>query len=371
MRGEVRPGDTVVVKVGSTSLVGSSGEPEHDRLAALVGDLADLRDAGINVVLVSSGAIAAGLHPLGFDSRPNDIPSLQAAAAVGQGRLFNKYSGLLAERGLTAAQILLTRYDFMHRQQYLNARNTLEKLLSLGAIPIVNENDTIAVDEIRFGDNDRLAALVANLVRARSLLLLTDAKGLHSADPRVDPSAPVIDEVERITPELERAAGGRGSDISSGGMASKVAAAWVATFSGVGVVVAGAFEPDIVGRAVRGERVGTYFHPHPRRVSARRLWIAFGQPPRGSVVVDDGAKSAVVRDGRSLLAVGVVGVRGSFHPGDTVDLAALDDGVFARGLVRFSSEELDSVKGRRTGELAGREVIHRDHLIVLEDAGDD
>ena len=371
MRGEARPGDTVVVKVGSTSLVGPSGEPEHDRLATLVSDLADLRDAGINVVLVSSGAIAAGLHPLGFASRPSDIPSLQAAAAVGQGRLFNSYSRLLADRGLTAAQILLTRYDFMHRQQYLNARNTLEKLLTIGAVPVVNENDTIAVDEIRFGDNDRLAALVANLVRAKLLLLLTDAKGVHSTDPRVDPDAPVIDEVERITPELERAAGGRGSDISSGGMASKVAAAWVATFSGVGVVVAGAFEPDIVGRATRGERAGTYFHPHPRRVSARRLWIAFGQPPRGAVVVDEGAKSAVVRDGRSLLAVGVVDVKGSFGPGDTVDLALVDDGVFARGLVRFSSEELDSAKGRRTGELAGREVIHRDHLIVLEDAGDD
>ena len=370
MRAEAGPGDTVVVKVGSTSLVGASGEPEHDRLQTLVGDLADLRAGGINVVFVSSGAIAAGLHPLGFTSRPSDIPSLQAAAAVGQGRLFNSYSGLLADRGLTAAQVLLTRYDFMHRQQYLNARNTLEKLLSIGAVPIVNENDTIAVDEIRFGDNDRLAALVANLVRAKLLLLLTDAKGLHSVDPRVDPGAPVIDEVERITPELERVAGGRGSDISSGGMASKVAAAWVATFSGVGVVVAGAFEPDVVRKATTGERVGTYFHAHPRRVSARRLWIAFGQPPRGTVAVDQGARKAVVRDGRSLLAVGVVAVSGTFAPGDTVDLSTPENKVFARGLVRFSSEDLDSVKGRRTGEAAGHEVIHRDHLIVLEDAAD-
>jgi len=368
MRAEAVPGDTVVVKVGSTSLVGVSGEPEHDRLATLVRDLADLRARGIKVVLVSSGAIAAGLHPLGFRARPNDIPSLQAAAAVGQGRLFNSYSHLLAERGLTAGQVLLTRYDFMHRQQYLNARNTLEKLLSIGAVPIVNENDTIAVDEIRFGDNDRLAALVANLVRAKLLLLLTDARGLHSTDPRIDPGAALIDEVERITPELERIAGGRGSDVSSGGMASKVAAAWVATFSGVGVVVAGAFEPDIVGRATRGESAGTYFHPHPRRVSARRLWIAFAQPPRGTVVVDEGAKRAVVSQGRSLLAVGVVEVSGSFAPGDTVDLSTGSERVFARGLVRLSSEDLDSVKGRRTGEVAGKEVIHRDHLIVLEDA---
>ncbi len=367
MRADAGPGDTVVVKVGSTSLVGISGEPEHERLVTLVRDLADLRERGINVVLVSSGAIAAGLHPLGFRSRPSDIPSLQAAAAVGQGRLFNSYSELLASRGLTAAQVLLTRYDFMHRQQYLNARNTLTRLLSIGAVPIVNENDTIAVDEIRFGDNDRLAALVANLVGAKLLILLTDAKGLHAADPRIEPDAPVIDEVERITPELERVAGGRGSDISSGGMASKVAAAWVATFSGVGVVVAGAFEPDVIGRAVRGEPAGTYFHPHRRRISARRLWIAFGQPPRGTVVVDEGARRAVVRSKRSLLAVGVTDVVGSFSSGDTVDLAS-EEGVFARGLVRFSSEELDSAKGRRTGELAGREVIHRDHLIVLEDS---
>ncbi len=323
----------------------------------------------MRVVLVSSGAIAAGLHPLSLDGRPSDIPSLQAAAAVGQGRLFNSYARLLHERGLTAAQILLTRYDFMHRQQYLNARNTLERLLALDAVPIVNENDTIAVDEIRFGDNDRLAALVANLVRAQLLVLLTDAKGLHASDPKRDPNAPLLEEVDRITPELERSAGGRGSELSSGGMASKLAAAWVATFSGVATVVAGAFESDVLARVAAGESVGTYFHPHPRRVSARRLWIAFGQPPRGTVVVDEGARRAVTRENRSLLAVGVVGVEGRFQPGDTVDLAS-QDGVFARGLVRFSSDELESAKGRRTGELAGREVIHRDHLIVLEDPSD-
>ena len=370
MRVEARPGDTVVVKIGSTSLVGASGEPAEERLETLVDGLAELKAREIKVILVSSGAIAAGLPPLGFVARPSDIPSLQAAAAVGQGRLFNSYSRLLADRGHAAAQVLLTRYDFMHRQQYLNARNTLERLLGLGAVPIVNENDTIAVDEIRFGDNDRLAALVANLVRARLLLLLTDAKGFHASDPRTSPDAPVIDEVERITPELERMAGGRGSDLSTGGMASKLAAAWVATFSGVGVVVAGAFEPDVLARATAGAPVGTYFHPHLRRVSARRLWIAFAQPPRGTVIVDPGAKHAVANDNRSLLAVGVVDVKGTFEPGDTVDLAVSGNGVFARGLVRFSSNELETAKGRRTGELAGREVIHRDHLIVLEDPTD-
>lgn len=363
-------GDTVVVKIGSASLVGPSGEPETERMAMLVDNIAELTEEGTKVVLVSSGAIAAGLRPIGLSARPADIPSLQAAAAVGQGRLFNTYSRLMEKKGLTAGQILLTRYDFMHRQQYLNARNTLDRLLNLRAVPIVNENDTIAVDEISFSDNDRLAALVANLVRAKLLILLTDAQGLHAADPRVEPNAPVIDEVERITPELERAAGGRGSEISMGGMASKVSAAWVATFSGVGVVVASAFEAHVLARIARGEAIGTYFHPHPRRISARRLWIAFGTPPRGTVVVDKGAREAVADHNRSLLAVGVVGVKGAFSAGDTVDLAGDGEKVFARGLVRFSSDELEAAKGRRSGELAGREVIHRDHLVVLEGSAD-
>ena len=360
-------GDRVVVKVGTASLVGGGGEPEEERLSALCDGIQDLRASGVDVILVSSGAIGAGLGPLGLESRPTDIPSLQAAAAVGQGRLLGRYLRLLRDKGAVGAQMLLTRYDFMHRQQYLNARNTLDRLLGLGAVPIVNENDTVAVDEIRFGDNDRLAALVGNLARARLLVLLTDAKGVHSSDPRRDPDAPVLDEIDRITPELERAAGGRGSELGTGGMASKIAAAWVATFSGVAVVVADAAEPEVLPRIVRGERVGTYFHPHAKRASARRLWIAFAQPPRGVVIVDRGARDAVMKDKRSLLPVGVVGVEGSFEAGDIVDLAVAPKGVFARGLVRYSSAELEEARGRRTTEIAGREVIHRDHLIILED----
>jgi glutamate 5-kinase len=363
---ELKPGDRVVVKVGTASLVGATGEPEEERLEALSRQIASLKSDGAEVILVSSGAIAAGLGPLKLDRRPADIPTLQAAAAVGQGRLLAIYSRLLAEVGYIGAQMLLTQYDFMHRQQYLNARNTLDRLLGLGAIPIVNENDTVAVDEISFGDNDRLAALVANLARARLLVLLTDAHGLHAADPKKVPDAPVLDEVERITPELERTAGSRGSDLASGGMASKIAAAWVATFSGVGVVVANAAEPDILLRVARGERVGTYFHPHPHRASARRLWIAFAQPPKGTVVVDQGARRAMVEDKRSLLAVGVVGARGSFADGDTVDVADDKGTVFARGLVRYASDELEAARGRPTAELAGREVIHRDQLMILE-----
>ena len=366
-RPELGGRDRLVVKIGTTSLVGDEGEPEEARVQAFVDGVAELVSAGLEVIVVSSGAIAAGLGPVGLASRPTDIPSLQAAAAVGQGRLLRLYARTFERRGIVTAQVLLTRYDFMHRQQYLNARNTIDRLLSLGVVPIVNENDTVAVDEISFGDNDRLAALVANLSRAKLLALLTNAQGLHARDPRVDPDAPLLNEVESITPELERAAGGRGSDLASGGMASKLAAAWVATFSGVGVVVADAREPDALMRIVRGERVGTFFHPRRQRGSARRLWIAFAQPPRGTVIVDAGARSALTGGKRSLLAVGVTGVSGGFEAGDTVDVADQDGVVFARGLVRFGAQELDLARGRPTAELAGREVIHRDQLVVLRD----
>jgi glutamate 5-kinase len=365
-RPRVGSGDRLVVKVGSASLVGADGAPDERRLRALCGGLTRLHRAGANPILVSSGAIAAGLGPLGLERRPSDIPSLQAAAAVGQRLLLGTYAQLLAASGIVAAQVLLTRYDFMHRQQYLNARNTIDRLLALKALPVVNENDTVAVDEIRFGDNDMLAALVANVAHANLLVLLTNARGLHAADPRSDPDAPVIEEVERITPELERAAGGRGSAFSTGGMASKISAAWVATFSGVSVVVADASEPDVLGRIARGEPLGTYFHPHPHPETPRRLWIAFARPPMGTITVDAGARRAVVEDKRSLLPAGVTGVSGKFAAGDAVDVSD-GSGVFARGLVRFSSSELDAARGRSTAEFEGREVIHRDQLVVLED----
>lgn len=364
-RPELQPGDRLIVKVGTSSIVDPAGRPDESRLAALCDGIAAVAGEGIKVILVSSGAIAAGLGPLGLGRRPGDIPSLQAAAAVGQGRLLRRYNRLLEDRGLTSAQILLTRHDFMHRQQYLNARNTLDRLLSLGAVPIVNENDTVAVDEIRFGDNDRLAALVANLVGARLLLLLTDTRGLYAGDPRKDPDAEFLDEVERITPELESKAGGRGSELASGGMASKLAAAWVATFSGVGVVVGAADHPRVLEAAVSGENFGTFFHPRPGRASARRLWIAFGTPPKGKVVVDAGARRAVIDGKRSLLAAGVIDVVGEFAAGDTVDVEE-SGSVFARGQVRYSAQDLSGAKGLSSAELTGGEVIHRDQLVVLE-----
>ncbi|MDQ3986319.1 MAG: glutamate 5-kinase [Actinomycetota bacterium] len=365
-RPELSSGDRIVVKVGTASLVDTAGEIDDTKLEALCLGITEARSLGLEVIVVSSGAIAAGLKPLGLGSRPGDIPSLQAAAAVGQGRLLRRYTRALERAGLVTAQLLLTRYDFMHRQQYLNARNTVDRLLTLGVVPIVNENDTVAVDEIRFGDNDRLAALVANLSRARLLVLLTNARGLHSEDPRRNPTAPVLDEVEVITPELEQAAGGRGSDLASGGMASKIAAAWVATFSGVGVVVADYAEPHVMQKIAGGEPIGTYFHPRRQRGSARRLWIAFAQPPRGRVRVDAGARRAIVEGKRSLLPVGVVEVTGDFKAGDSVDVVSEEGTVIARGLVRYDAPELEGARGRPTAELAGREVIHRDQLVVLE-----
>jgi glutamate 5-kinase len=364
MRPTLIRGDRLVVKVGTSSIVDAMGHPDESRLATLCDGIAQARSQGVDVILVSSGAIAAGLQPLGLAKRPSDIPSLQAAAAVGQGRLLQRYSALLNDRGLVCAQMLLTQHDFVHRQQYLNARNTLDRLLALGAVPVVNENDTVATDEIRFGDNDRLAALVANLAGAKLLALLTDTRGLHSADPRKDPSAPLVDEVERITPELERIAGSRGSDVSIGGMASKIAAAWVATFSGAGVVVASAEEASL-DRLIAADKIGTYFHPHPTKASARRLWIAFAQPPKGTVLVDEGARKAMVESNKSLLAVGVVDVQGTFPNGAIVDVMNGKD-VFARGLVRYDSEELIEARGKPSAELAGREVIHRDELVILE-----
>jgi glutamate 5-kinase len=352
--------DRVVVKVGTASLVGADGRPDENRLIELCDGVSRLCSQGMKVVLVSSGAIAAGLEPLRLARRPTDIPSLQAAAAVGQGLLFSRYAQLLSGRGLTAAQVLLTRYDFMHRTHYLNARNTFERLLGDGVVPIVNENDTVAVDEIRFGDNDLLAALVTSLLHARMLVLLTDARGVHAADPRKFPTAPVLDQIEKVTPDLRKAMGGKGSMLSSGGMASKLEAAKVATFAGAAVVVAPGVESAALDRIIAGDEIGTYFRPREKAASARRLWIAFGRPPCGTVVVDDGARRAIIEDKKSLLPVGVVSVNGAFSAGDTVDVAAIEGSVFARGLVRYGSDQLQTSLGQ-----GGPEVIHRDHLVVL------
>jgi glutamate 5-kinase len=359
---------TVVVKVGTSSITLPSGDPDDAALDKLCADLAGARAAGHHVVLVSSGAIATGLPVLGFPDRPADVGTLQAVAAVGQPRLMERWAATLAPRGVVAGQVLLTPLDFVHRAQYLHARATLARLLDLGVLPIVNENDTVAVDEIRYGDNDRIAALVANLVHADTLVLLTDTAGLFTADPRLDSDASLIEEIVEVDAALEAVAGGTGTERGSGGMASKLAAAKIASWSGVRTVIAGADEPGVVLRALDGSTVGTVVQPRPGRLSSRKLWIAFARGAAGRVEVDEGARRALVESGRSLLAIGVRGVRGEFVPEDAVEVVGPDGRPFAKGLVTYNSDGLRAVAGRRSSELpegAPAEVIHRDDLVVL------
>ena len=359
-----------VVKIGTSSLTDHHGEIDAGPLLKLCREIAAARVDGHEVVLVSSGAIAAGLPALGLTRRPTDIGTLQAIAAIGQPRLMERISAILATHGLVGAQVLLTPYDFIHRTQYLHARQTLRRLLDLGALPVVNENDTVADDEIRYGDNDRLAALVAHLVGADLLLLLTDTTGLFTADPRIDHAATLIEEIAEVDAALEAVAGGTGTERGSGGMASKLAAAKIAAWSGVRAVIAGATVPDVVQRALTdgGVGVGTVVHPRAKRLSSRKLWIAFAQGSHGRLLVDDGARRALVEGGRSLLPAGVRGVEGRFEPEDPVEVIGPDGRPFAKGLVRYASATLSAVAGSRTSALpegAPHEVIHRDDLVVL------
>jgi glutamate 5-kinase len=360
---------TVVAKVGTSSLTNRVGVIDVAAIEKLCDEVAQLRVDGHDVVVVSSGAVSAGVAALGLTERPTDLPTLQALAAAGQSRLMRTYDDILATHGLVAAQVLLVPHDFVERRQYLHARQTLVRLLELGAVPIVNENDAIADDEIRFGDNDRLAALVAHLVHADLLVLLTDTPGVLTADPRLDANASLIEEVIGIDRAFEEQMGGAGSSRGSGGMASKVAAARIASWSGVRAVIAAADRPNVLLDAVAGVGgVGTVVHPHERRLPARKLWIAFALAAAGVVEVDEGARRALVDGNRSLLPAGVTGVKGDFMADDAIELAGPDGIVFAKGLTRIDAHQLAQVTGRRTSDLPEgwpHEVVHRDDLVVL------
>ena len=360
---------TVVAKIGSSSITGANGV-DVGAIAKFCAEVAGLRADGHRVVMVTSGAIAAGLPALGMthaDAR--DVRDLQAASAVGQSRLMRVYDDLLADHGLIGGQVLLSPLDFMVRDQYLHARMTLERLLAFGVVPVVNENDVIADDEIRFGDNDRIAALVAHLVTADVLVLLTDRPGLFTADPRLDTEASLIEEIVEVDTELEAVAGGAGTPAGSGGMASKLAAARIAAWSGVRAVIAGADRSGVLAGAVAGTPgVGTVVWPRAKRLSARKLWIAFAVGAAGTVVVDEGARRALLERAVSLLPAGVREVRGSFRADDAVEVAGPDGKVFAKGLVRTGADLLATMAGRRTTDLpegVPHEVIHRDDLVVL------
>ncbi|HLG67498.1 MAG TPA: glutamate 5-kinase [Acidimicrobiales bacterium] len=361
---------TLVVKVGSSSVTTAGGQPDAALIDRLADEIAERHRVGEETVVVTSGAIAVGWAALGRgEPRPSDPSVLQAVSAVGQHRLMRAWQDGLGRHGLLAGQVLLAPLDFVHRRQYLHARRTLARLLELGVVPVVNENDAVADEEIRFGDNDRLGALVAHLAGAELLVLLTDTPGLFTADPRTESAASLIEEVLEIDHRLEQVAGGPGSDVGSGGMASKLAAARIAVWSGVEAVIADAARPGVLAAAAKGQPgAGTRFRARSRRLPSRKLWIAFALGSAGSLVVDAGARRAVVEEGRSLLPAGVTAVRGSFVAEDAVEIAGPDGRVFAKGLVRLPSARASEWVGRRSGalpdDLAG-EVVHRDDLVVL------
>ncbi len=349
---------SVVVKVGTSSVTNASGGVDHDVLASIATDVVEAMNDGWEVVVVTSGAITAGWAEVGRGQpRPRDAVSLQAVSAVGQPLLMAAWREAFARAGVPVGQVLLAPLDFSHRGQYLHARSTLATLKTLGVVPIVNENDAVADAEIRFGDNDRIAALVANLVGASHLVLLTDTEGLLTADPRLDPQATLIDEVRAFDATLLSLAGSSSSGVGSGGMASKLAAAHMATWSGVTTVIAPArATTPLVASLRETPGFGTTFRPRPGKLSARKAWIAFAVASTGTLTINQGAMQALEHHGRSLLRVGVVSHAGHFVDGDAVDVLGPENQVVAKGLVRVSAEAFDD---------GDDVVIHRDDLVLL------
>jgi glutamate 5-kinase len=361
----------VVVKVGSGLVADSVGGPDPARIGPLAAELAAMMTAGVEAALVTSGAIAAGSARLGLGERPRSIPEKQAAAAVGQAALMWHYEQACAIHGVRVAQVLLTQEDVSDRARYLNARNTLLTLLRFKVLPIINENDTVAVEEIKLGDNDNLAALVAGLIDADLLVLLSDTDGLYTGDPRRDPTARRIDRVETITPEMEALAGA-GGPLGTGGMVTKLQAAQKAMAAGIPMVIADGRRPAVLQTLLRGQPAGTYFEPRTDRLAARKRWIAFALPVQGTVTVDAGAHRALVERGKSLLPSGVTQVTGQFAAGDLVGVLDAQGREFARGLVSCDARELELVRGAKTADLerllgyrVAAEVIHRDNLVIL------
>ena len=363
---------TIVVKVGTRVLTGSDGRLNEARISALAEELHDVRNSGRNVVLVSSGAVGAGMGQLGLTTRPHDLARLQAVAAVGQCYLVQTYERALGALGRHAAQVLLTADDVDDRARYLNVRNTLLALLELGAIPIINENDTVSVEELQttFGDNDRLAAMVTNLIRAPLLVLLSDVEGLYDGDPR-RPGARLVPTVPRVDESVFALARDEKTGLSKGGMASKLNAARMCTISGEHVIIASGREPGALAKIVRGEPVGTLFQAQEQDLTSWKRWIGFTAQPRGRIMLDDGACQAIESRGRSLLAIGIVEVTGDFLKGDVVSLVDRHGREFARGLTNYSAEDAKRIQGLRTeaidvalGHCPYEEVIHRDNMVV-------
>ncbi|RMG33420.1 MAG: glutamate 5-kinase [Planctomycetota bacterium] len=361
---------TLVVKVGSNVLTGDDGRIEQSRIEALAAQVARIQATGRHVIIVSSGAVAAGMEVMGLDERPADLPHLQATAAIGQARLIARYERALQTHGVHAAQLLLTAGDLESRPRYLNVRNTVNTLFEYHVIPVVNENDTVSTEEIQFGDNDQLAALMANLVPSPLLVILTSVDGLYDGDPHA-PGSRRIDVVDRWSDELLRLVHDTKTRHGTGGMASKLRAIRAATAVGESVILCSGLEPNVLDRVMAGDAVGTLFLAQGAAVPAWKRWIGYSARCRGRIVVDAGACRALCRDGRSLLPIGITRVEGRFERGDVIAVCGPDGGEFARGLTNYGSEDLKRLAGKRTSAIAEElgnmpyvEAIHRDNLVI-------
>lgn len=364
----------VVIKIGS-GVISTDVGLDQPMVRCLAEEICDLRERGIEVILVSSGAVAAGRCMFGIAGRPQTIPQKQAAAAIGQPRIMRAYKEVFNQRGQVAAQILLTRDDLSNRRRYLNAYNTLDTLFEYGVTPIVNENDTVVVEEIRFGDNDNLSALVASLMEADLLLILSDVDGFYTADPSRDRQARLLPLIERITGEIEAMAGTAGSNLGTGGMLTKLQAAQKAGVAGIPTLIVNGRTERILQRVFGGEELGSLFLSSTSRLNARKRWIALSMRPTGKMRLDAGAVRAVVAGGKSLLPTGIVAVEGEFERGDAVHICGPDATPFAIGVASYNSSELEQIKGHRCSEIASilgyqyrDEAVHRDYLVLSRDA---
>ena len=362
----------IVVKVGSALVTADGRGLDREAIAEWARQIAHLKSAGREVVLVSSGAIAEGMQRLGWSRRPSAVHDQQAAAAVGQMGLIQVYESSFAKFGLRTAQILLTHDDMSDRKRYLNARSTLRTLLALNVIPVINENDTVVTEEIKVGDNDTLAALVASLIEADVLIILTDQQGLYSADPRKDPSATLIRDARAGDPALEAMAGGAGTILGKGGMLTKILAARRAARAGISTIIASGREPDLLTRLADGEAIGTHLKAEPLSLAARKQWLADHVQVRGTVTIDEGAARVLTAGGKSLLPIGVIGCSGDFERGAVVTCVAADGREIARGLVNYSALETQQILRKPSGEIEAilgyvdePELIHRDNLVLL------
>jgi glutamate 5-kinase len=365
----------MVVKIGSSSLTLSTGGLDRANIEKFVKEVSSLVKRGIQVLIVTSGAIAAGLEDLNISKKPQEITLLQAAASIGQVKLMKLYGDLFSRYNLKIGQILLTQEDTTRREQYLNIKNTIRNLIDLGIIPLINENDSVAVNEIKFGDNDELAALVSVLAEADVLVILTDIEGMYDKDPRISRDAKLISYIDRIDENIESAAGGIGSTYGIGGMGSKIKAAKICSFSGIKTIIANSRRKNVLDEILEGKNVGTFFAPQAvKRVKSIKKWIAFGMKTKGAITIDKGAEEAVLNKGKSILPVGVLKVRGKFNKGDTLKVFSIDNKLIAKGISNFSSDDILKIKGKNQkkilsefGDVMCREVIHRDCLVVFKD----